>query len=198
MAYVGIKDVFIAQVTKNDSTGYTAGTPVRLGKTASLKKEYKGSMDKLYYDDALDSMLQGDTEKTLEIEVKELSVAVETMLQGQKLVKGMRIESTSDGMGDFAVGYRTKLLNGKYEFVWKYVCTPEPIGSQHDTVADKGKVNNRTVKFTCRNREIDGEDGININESELKDTDTDAKALLTIDATTKLIKWFTAVPEPLA
>ncbi|MBK1809139.1 hypothetical protein JHL18_00555 [Clostridium sp. YIM B02505] len=197
MAYIGIKDVYIAKVIKNDTTGYEADTPVRLGKAASLKKDYKGSMEKNYYDDSLDSMLQGDTEKTLEVEVKELTQEVEAMINGQKLVKGMRVESTSDSVGDFAVGYRTKLQNGKYEFVWKYVCTPEPFGSNHDTVADKAKINNRTVKFTCRNREIDGVDGVNINESALLTGDTEAKALLAVNTTTNMIHWFEEVVEPL-
>lgn len=198
MAYVGVRDLFIAKITKNDTTGYETDTPVRLGKAASVKKDYKGSMEKLYYDDALDSMLQGDTEKTLEIEVKELSQEIEAMINGQEIIGGMRIESTSDAMNDFAVGYRVKQQDGKYEFVWKYVCTPEPVGAQHDTVADKAKINNRTIKFTCRNREVDGKDGVNINESALTETNTAAKALLAVNSTTKIIKWFEAVPEPLA
>lgn len=197
MAYVGIKDLFVAKITKNDSTTYTTEPPIRLGKMASLKKDYKGSFENNYYDDTLDEIVQGLTEKTLEIEVKELSQENEALLQGQTIVKGMRVESTSDACLDFAVGYRTKLNNGQYEFVWKYVCKPEPVGSEHDTQADKPKISNRTIKFTCRDREKDLKDGVDINAMSLKDTDTDALALLAVDSTTKLIKWFTAVVEPL-
>lgn len=198
MAYIGVKDLYIAKVTTNSNTAYVAETPVKVAKVASIKKDYKGSMEKTYYDDAFDGYVQGDTEKTLEIEVKELTQQIESMLQGQKVVKGMKIESTKDLMEDFAIGYRTKLQDGKYEFVWKYVCTPEPFGSQHDTQNEKPKIANRTIKFTCRNRELDDNDGVSINESDLQSGDTEAKALLTVNPTTKVIAWFEEVVEPLA
>jgi phi13 family phage major tail protein len=197
MAYIGIKDLFIAKVLTNNETSYTTDTPMRLGKAASLKKDYKGSFENSYYDDHKDETVQGLTEKTLEVEVKELTQEVEALLMGQKIVKGMRIESTTNECPDFAVGYRTKVSNGKYEFVWKYVCTAEPFGAQHDTQADKTKINNRTIKFTCRDREIDGEDGVNINETALQTGDTEAKALLAVNTETHLIKWFEEVVEPL-
>jgi phi13 family phage major tail protein len=197
MAYTGIRDLYIAKVLTNTTTSYTTDTPIILGKVASLKKDYKGSTENLYYDDKLDDILQGLTEKTLEVEVKELTQANEALLMGQTIVKGMRIESTGNECPDFAVGYRTKVANGKYEFVWKYICKPEPFGAQHDTQADKPKISNRTIKFTCRDREIDGKDGVSINESALQTGDTEAKVLLAVNSETNTIKWFEDVVEPL-
>lgn len=198
MAYIGVKDLYIAKILTNTTTSYTTDDPIMLGKVGSIKKDYSGSAEPSYYDDKLDDMLQGLTGKSLEVVVKELEQEIEAMLMGQQIVKGMRIESTADECPDFAVGYRTKVAKtGKYEFVWKYVCKPEPFGAEHSTQADKPAIAERTIKFTCRDREIDGKDGVNINELALQTGDTEAKALLAVDPETKKIVWFTEVPEPL-
>lgn len=198
MAYLGVKDLYFAKILTNTATSYTTDEPVLLGKVGSIKKDYSGSMENSFYDDKLDDVLQGLTAKSLEVVVKELSQDNESLLMGQKLVKGMRVESTEDECPDFAVGYRTKVAKtGKYEFVWKYVCKPEPFGSEHNTQADKPAIAERTIKFTCRDREKDGKDGVSINELALQTGDTEAKALLAVDTETNKIVWFTEVPEPL-
>lgn len=200
--YRGIKDLMYAKVTKNEEGEYKVETPKRLAKIASCKKDYAGSTENAYYDDKLDEVLQGTVTKSLEIVVKGLDAEVEAELQGQIIVKGMKIESTQDITPYFAIGYRTLLGSGKYEFYWHYLCQPEPIGAEHNTKADKPAIAERTIKFACLDREVDGKNAVSINEDLLNSTTgatlTEAKALLAIDPVTKLIKWFSEVQEPLS
>lgn len=197
MAYQGARDLYIAKITANTETAYTVEEPKRLGKVASINKEYAGNSENMYYDDRLDDILAGAMDKTLTVEVKELTQEMEALIQGQTVNKGMKVESTQDGQIDFAIGYRTKVENtGKYEFYWHYVARPEPFGVEHTTATNKPAITNRTIKFTLRDREKDGKSGVSINELALAANDTEAKALLAIDTQKNIIKWFTAVPEP--
>ena len=51
---VGLKDIYVALVTKNDATGYTAGIPTKLARAISAKVSDKFSSEKLYSDDAVE------------------------------------------------------------------------------------------------------------------------------------------------
>lgn len=206
MARIGVKDLYIAPIKTNTETEYSADTPIKVAKVASIKKDYKGKTEPVYYDDALDEEIDGLVEKSLEIETKEIPIDVESMINGTRMIKGMEMGSTADATGLFAVGYRTKDRQGKYTFYWHYICKAEPLGEEHETQAEKIKISNRKLKFSIMDRKktdlISGKevhlDHITIDESALKETDSEAKTLLAIDSTSKKIKWFDAVPEPFA
>lgn len=206
MARIGIKDLFIAPIKVDAESTYTAGAPIRVGKMATLDKEYKGNAENTYYDDSLDEVIDGNVGKSLKIGVKEIPLDVESLINGTRIIKGMEMGSTEDVAGLFAVGYRARNQKGQYTLYWHYVCKAMPLSEKHETKADKVKINNRELEFTIMDRKkvdiIGGKevklDHVQLDESILNDTDTDAKKFFEIDPTTKTVKWFSAVPEPIA
>ena len=52
-----LKDIFIAVVTKNDATGYTADAPIKLGRAISAKVTVKKSVEKTRSDDSVEEVI---------------------------------------------------------------------------------------------------------------------------------------------
>lgn len=195
---IGFRDVYIAPLTKNDATIYTAGEPVKLAKSVSGKFAEKFNTEKSYADDQLDEIIRSFDSVDIELEITNLTPQQREILFGQKVVKGGATSNVNDEAQDFALAFRAKNSSGKYEFFWYYVCTCEsPDERNFETIGDKPKAQHPKLKITGRAREIDGNYKYTIDENVLTEAETDAKALLTIDETKKIIKWFTAVVEPI-
>ena len=56
--YCGLRDVYVAKVTQNDTEGYTAETPVKMARAIKAKISDKFTSEKLYSDDGVEGMLQ--------------------------------------------------------------------------------------------------------------------------------------------
>lgn len=195
---IGFRDVYIAKITKNDLTTYTAEVPVKLAKSVSGKFAEKFNTEKSYADDQLDEIIRSFESVDIELELTNLTPQHREILFGQKVTKGGAVSTVNDIAQDFAIGFRAKNSSGKYEFFWYYVCTCEsPDERNFETLGDKPKAQQPKLKITGRARELDSAYKYMIDENVLTDTDTEAKALLTVDTTAKIIKWFTAVVEPL-
>ena len=87
-----------------------------------------------------------------------------------------------------SVGWRERKLNGKYEFKWLY-CGKFAEGISEEANTKEGKLSPTTknVKGSFYERSLDNLYEISVDESNLVDADTDAKAAIT--------KWFEKVQE---
>ncbi|MDF2802344.1 MAG: hypothetical protein K0S61_2247 [Anaerocolumna sp.] len=186
----GLKDLYVAKVTKNDATTYTAEDPVKLCKAISAKVTPKVSSDNTYSDDAIEDVVSNFDSCDVEIEGNELSPEMRALLFGHKLIKGMEIDNIDDSSNEVAIGYRSKKTDGKYEFVWLYSGRFEDVEDDNETIADKVKTQTAKVKATFYGRMKDGNYRVRVDESFLLETDTDAKTAIT--------DWFSEVQEPLA
>lgn len=77
---VGLKDIYVALVTKNDATGYTAGTPTKLARAISAKVSDKFSSEKLYSDDAVEETATNYEGTEIELDVNALTPAEKATL----------------------------------------------------------------------------------------------------------------------
>lgn len=57
--YCGLRDVYVAKVTQNDTEGYTAGTPVKMARAIKAKISDKFTSEKLYSDDGVEGTQDG-------------------------------------------------------------------------------------------------------------------------------------------
>lgn len=195
---IGFRDVYIAPLTKNDETDYTAGVPIKLAKSISGKFVEKFNSEKTYGDDQVDEIIRSFEGVDIELEIANLTPAQREILFGQKVVKGGAVSNSNDIGKDFAIAFRAKNSSGKYEFFWYYVCTCEsPDERNFETLGNKPKAQTPKLKITGRARNVDENYKYTIDENVLTDTDSEAKALLAIDQTKQIIKWFTEVVEPL-
>lgn len=196
---IGIRDLFIAPVTKDTLLEYVAGTPIRVQQVLSVKKKEKKNSLKIYADDVLQSNKTFFDSEDIEFEFNFLDSTARALIYGKKLLKGGITSNSEDETGIFAVGYRTKTLTGKFAMVWHYVCSIEG-GEEEDvdTQGEKPKASTVKVKFISQARQKDGNYKYEINENDVVDGDSAAIALSVMDSTIKAPVFLKTVVEPIS
>lgn len=184
----GCKDIYIALVTENTATAYATGTPVKLARAIKAKIAEKWSSEKIYSDDSTEEVLSAYEGTEVELEVNALAPQDRAILFGQLYENGFLVKSSDDIAPEVAVGWRERKLNGKYEFKWLYVGKfSEGIDEEANTREGKLSPTTKSIKGSFYERSIDNEYEISVDEANLIDTDTDAKAAIA--------NWFSKVQE---
>ena len=185
--YCGLRDVYVAKVTQNDTEGYTAGTPVKMARAIKAKISDKFTSEKLYSDDGVEGMLQAYEGTDVELEVNTLAAADRAAFFGQAHLNGFLLKSAEDEAPEVALGYRVRRLNGKFDFVWMY-CGRFAQGNEenYETEAASKTAQTNTVKGEFYQREkmdkVEGKDvhlyEVRVDESNLATEDTGAAAAI--------------------
>lgn len=185
--YCGLRDVYVAKVTQNDTEGYTAGTPVKMARAIKAKISDKFTSEKLYSDDGVEGMLQAYEGTDVELEVNTLAAADRAAFFGQAYLNGFLLKSAEDEAPEVALGYRVRRLNGKFDFVWMY-CGRFAQGNEenYETEAASKTAQTNTVKGEFYQREkmdkVDGKDvhlyEVRVDESNVAAEDTGAAAAI--------------------
>ena len=110
---IGLRDIHIATVTKDDGTGATYGIPEKLECAVSAKLSPKVNPENIYSDDTVEDVISAFDSIEVEIELNQLSLTSRATLQGAKVVKGVLIESKEDIAPTLALGFKSKKHNGK-------------------------------------------------------------------------------------
>lgn len=191
----GLKDIYIAPVTVNNGTTYTAGTPVKLARALSAKVSDKFTLEKIYSDDNVEDIVEQYEGTDIEISVNTLAPQDYAAIYENLYKNGFLLKASGDGAKEIAIGWRAKKRNGKYEFTWYYCGKLERPEENYETQADKITTQTSSLKgsFYARQKE-DDLDGIKknlyaiqVDESNLIDGDTSAKQAIT--------DWFAEVQE---
>lgn len=191
----GLKDIYIAEVTVNDGTTYTTGTPVKLARALSAKVSDKFTMEKVYSDDNVEDIVEQYEGTDIDISVNTLAPQDYAALYENLYKNGFLLKASGDGAKEIAIGWRSKRRNGKYEFTWYYCGKLERPEMSYETQEDKIKTQTSSLKgsFYARQKEddIDGKKknlyAIQVDESNLIEGDTTAKQAIT--------NWFSKVQE---
>lgn len=195
--YCGLRDVYLAKVTKNDAEGYTAETPTKMARAITAKISNKYSSEKLYSDDGVEGVLQAYEGTDVELELNSLAAADRAAFFGQMYTKGFLLKSAEDQAPEVALGYRARRLNGKFDFVWMY-CGTFAQGNEenYETEAASTTAQTNTVKGTFYQRAKEDTVGgkkvhlyeNRVDESNLAEDATEAAAAIQ--------NWFSKVQEP--
>jgi len=105
---IGLKDIHIATVTKDDGTGATYGVPEKLERAVSAKISPKVNSENIYSDDIVEDVISAFDSVEVEIELNQLSLTSRATLQGAKVVKGVLIESKDDSTTNYCHGIQIK------------------------------------------------------------------------------------------
>ena len=146
----GCDSVVVAEVTKDDNTGYTVGNVVSLAPVAEVSKTTENSSETHYYDNvgAIVIRTEGSDEITLTVPALEL---------GQlKVITGKSIDPATGAYVDdegtekyYALGYRLKLTDGTYRYVWRLKGAFSNIPDETSTTeSDSVDTNNQSVVYT--------------------------------------------------
>ena len=149
----GLRDIYLAKVTKNDATGYTAGTPMKFARAINAKITDSYTTEKIYSDDATEEIVSNYQGTTIELEVNSLAPQDRALLWARLYQNGYLLEAAEDNPGELAMGYRVKQLNGKYEFVWYYVGKfDQGQDEEYETIGEKKNHKTATIKASFYER----------------------------------------------
>ncbi|NFA42136.1 phage tail protein [Clostridium botulinum] len=185
---LGLRDLYVAKVTKNDENTYTCEAPEKLCKSIKAKIKTKKGSEKLYSDSEVEDIINQFDSCEVELEGDHISAKMTSLLYGSKLEKGVLTDNVNDEGNEVAIMFRDKRANGKYEFQCLH-CGKfgEEDEDEHETATDKVKGQTKTIKGTFYGRQLDGNYRTRIFEDELVEEDTDAKSIID--------KWFSQVPS---
>ena len=152
MARIGLKNLYYAKLTKDDTTGVTYETPVRIPGliVATVKPDSKSTT--LYADDGPAEVASSLGEITVEVETKDLPIKYQAALLGHTVSNGIMVSSADDEAPYVAIMFEgrkankatkyVKLLKGKFGIPEdNYETKKDGINFQTDKI---------TGKFVCR------------------------------------------------
>lgn len=147
----GTDNLWIAEITKDDSTGYTFQTPVNLAPTGQISRQVNSSSETHYYSNVGMIVIVTKGGETVTITTPVLPLAK------LALVTGQTYDETTGALisGDleekyFALIYRVQLTDNSWRYVIKYKAqltgVPEEVSQ---TRSDGANTNNQQLVFTC-------------------------------------------------
>ena len=116
----GTDGLVIAEVTEDTSTNYTTGDVEELAPVAEIGKEIAQGKATKHYDNKPMIVIRSKGEDTITCQVPVLSLKTLAMVTGQYYDEetGALLEGTPTEKY-FALGYRLKLTDGTYRYVWR-------------------------------------------------------------------------------
>lgn len=145
----GIEGLVYAEVTEDTADAYTTGTVKPLAGVAELSRTTESSSEAHYYDN-VPAVVVGSTgsdEVTITTSAIPMDVLAEITGQEYDEATGAYIEGARDTKY-FAIGYKTKKVNGDEVYVWRYKGTFAIPDSTHATENDGTDANGDEITFT--------------------------------------------------
>lgn len=180
---IGLDNLVYSTLTKDDATGVTYATPVKIPGAISAKVSTKTNSATLYADDSAAETASAVGETEVEFNMKDLPLDVQAVILGHSVDKGVLVKKSSDIAPYIAMGFRSVKSNGKYKYVWLLKGKFETNDIEAKTLEDKPDFQTATIKGTFVAREFD--------KAYIKIADGDATGFVETTGT----NWFTSV-EP--
>ncbi|MGI6153699.1 MAG: major tail protein [Christensenellaceae bacterium] len=155
---IGVDMLYVAPVTKDDETGTTYGTAVRLPGLNNIG--YDPSTQSATYDadDGTYVSFAADGTTTVTVKVADLLSEHYAMLLGlEQTAEGVVEEGTADSPPEMALGWRSQKSDGSYRFVWVLKGKFAKSAETYATKSGSGVTyNDRELTYTALNRIADG------------------------------------------
>lgn len=205
----GLRDIYLAKVTKNAADGYTAGTPFKFARAIKAKITDNYNSEKIYSDDGTEDIVNTYQGTTVELEVNTLAPQDRAALWNRLWAEGYLVEASEDTPVELALGFRTRQLNGKYEFVW-YYCGKFDQGQdeEYNTIEDKKNAVTSTIKASFYERakadslpnattgEVEEKHLVRVRVDESNLAETAAQAAAAIKAWFEEVQEYTGTAKP--
>lgn len=148
--YQGFDSLFAAEITKDDATGYTAGTPFALAPAGEIAVSTDRASAPKYYDNQpfLIVSAEGFDEATLTVPVLPIALIARLLGKIVDTTTGALLDTGVTQTKYFALGYRLKFTDGTYRYVWRHKGTfrqEEESAKSQDNTTD---TNNHQLIFT--------------------------------------------------
>ena len=121
MATIGLRDLYRAPITVDESGRETYGEPVRMAKAISAEMSVEVAEAILYADDGADEVVKEFVSGELKLNVNDLMPDDLAALLGQKQDEDKVVYAgENDDPPYMAIGFRAKKANGMYKYIWLY------------------------------------------------------------------------------
>ncbi|MBD1373714.1 phage tail protein [Hazenella sp. IB182357] len=154
-AQVGLKDLYYALLTKDDSTGVTYDTPQKLAPavSATVTPNVESATD--YADDGAFETTNSLAAVDVSIETNQLPLDKQAALAGHTVENGMLIKKSTDISPYVALGFRSLKADGSELYVWLYKGKFNPIETSLQTKGESVEFQHPTISGTFVKREHD-------------------------------------------
>ena len=121
MATIGLRDLYRAPITVEESGEEKYGTPVRMAKAISAEMSVEVAEAILYADDGADEVVKEFVSGELTLNVNDLLPADLAAILGQTQDDDQVVYAgENDDPPYMAIGFRAKKANGMYKYIWLY------------------------------------------------------------------------------
>lgn len=145
----GCDNLVYAEVISDDRTEFVVGQVKVLAPVASISKTVESSSDSKYYDNRAQIIIrsEGSDEVTLAVPVLPLETLATLTGKGYNSATGAYIDGDSVERY-FAIGYRLKLTDGTYRYVWRLKGSFNIPDEESSTENDGTDSNNQELTYT--------------------------------------------------
>ena len=141
---VGLKDLYIAAVSADSASAYTAGTPEYFAPVAEASATPAANRETQYADDRAFDVMTSEGETEIQLTVTSLPAEMEAYVTGEVFdgASGRVYDNANPSDApDFALGFRSKKSNGSYRYYWflkgRFSKPSEDFETETDTPAPK-------------------------------------------------------------
>lgn len=117
---VGIEDIYVAPITKDNETGYTAGATDMLAPTATMARDTTTSTKTRYYSNKplFVDTAEGETKVTLQVPGLTVKKRAELLGKFFDAAKGTMIDTGENNAPFYALGFKINRPDGIEEGIW--------------------------------------------------------------------------------
>ena len=191
MATIGLKDIYIADITEDANGHETYGIPEYLAPAISVDFDINRSVSKLPADDKIFDQNDEFIDGTISVNVAELPSIKAAKLTGATIdSNGLLIDTAEDSAPYKAFGFRAKTSKGTYRYIWLYRVKFAPAKETFNTKGESISYNTPTIAGTILQRNKPDSKGNHPWRASVTEGESAASA-------SAISTWFTAVPpEP--
>lgn len=147
----GCDNLVVARVTKDDATGYTTGTVTALAEVAQIAKTTEQSSETHYYDNVGKITIKAVGSDTVTLTVPAMVLETLALVTGGRIdpATGAYSSTENDTNYEYALGYRLKLTDGTYRYVWRLKGTFSSVPDEtSNTESNSIDTNNQQIVYT--------------------------------------------------
>jgi len=146
---IGLDSIYVAEVTLDSSTAYTAGTPESLAPAAEISMKPVSSQDTQYADNQSYDVFASEAETDMEITLTGVPSEMLAKILGSVFnAASGRVYDNAGTPPWMALGFRAMKSNGKYRYMWLQKVQFSPPEEGAVTKADKATP--KTIKLICK------------------------------------------------
>ena len=146
----GCDHLVVAEVTKDDATGYTVGAITSLAPVAEIAKTTENSSETHFYDNVGAIVIKAEGSDEVTLTVPALNLDQLAKVTGKSLDPQTGAYVDDEGVEkSYAIGYRITLTDGSFRYVWRLKGVFSNVPDEDSTTESNNiDTNNQSVVFT--------------------------------------------------